>query len=143
MNPREEHTTLFTPFWPLCLLALSMAGFLGWQVTAAAQQHAALLRLADQQTVLSEQATQAAAKLQAMMMDLLELSQTDADAQAIVGKYNIKFNPAPAAAPPIPAAIDAVLPAPGPSPSRAARPERREHRHAAAASGTWTDDNAP
>jgi len=100
MNPREESTTLFTPFWPLCLMAVSLATFLGWQVTISVQQYIGLVRLADQQTVLTQQAVQAESKLQAMMMDLLQLSKTDADARAIVGKYNIKFNPAaPAALP--------------------------------------------
>lgn len=146
MNPREENTKVFSPFWPLCLLALSLAGFLGWQVTAAAQQRSALLRLADQQALLSEQAAQAAGKLQAMMMDLLELSRTDADAQSIVDKYGIKFNPAPAAAPPVlpaPPAVDAVLPALGTSRSRPTRPAPGKDRGSTTSSGTWTDDIAP
>ena len=110
MNPRDENTTLFTPFWPLCLMAVSLAVFLGWQVTMAARQYVALLRLADQQTVLAGQAAQAEGKLKAMMMDLLELSKTDADARAIVSKYGIKFNPAtPSVLPP-----EAVLPLPKP-----------------------------
>ena len=108
MNPREEHATLFTPFWPLCLMAVSLAAFLGWQVTAAARQYVGLVRLADQQAVLAGQATQAEAKLQAMMMDLLELSKTDADARAIVSKYGIKFNPVPLSALP----LESVLPEP-------------------------------
>ena len=94
-------------------MALSLALFLGWQVTAAARQYIASLQLADQQAVLVGQAAQAESKLQAMMMDLLELAKTDADAQAIVGKYGIKFNPAPASAlPTLP--LDAVLPQPRP-----------------------------
>jgi len=126
MNPREENTTLFTPFWPLCLMAVSLTAFLGWQVTTTARQYVALLRLADQQTVLAGQAAQAEGKLKAMMMDLLELSKTDADARAIVTKYGIKFNPAPATVPPVP-----ITPPVG------------GYRNKAAVSGTWTGDNVP
>ena len=77
-------------------------------LAAAARQYIALLRLGDQQTTLSAQAQQAEAKLQAMMMDLLELSGTDPDARAIVAKYGIKFNPAQPSALP----LEAVLPKP-------------------------------
>jgi len=108
MNTREENTMLFTPFWPLCLMAVSLVCFLGWQVTTAAQQYIGLVRIADQQAIQAGQAAQAESKLQAMMMDLLELSRTDADAQAIVGKYGIKFNAAPPPAPALP--LDKVLP---------------------------------
>ncbi|MFA5044064.1 MAG: hypothetical protein WC381_02275 [Kiritimatiellia bacterium] len=100
MNPCEENTTRFTPFWPLCLMALSLAVFLGWQVTIAAQQYIGLVRLADQQTFQAGQAMQAEKKLQAMMMDLLDLSKTDAEARSIVVKYGIKFNPAKPPVPP-------------------------------------------
>ena len=119
MNTREENSALFTPFWPLCLMALSLAAFLGWQVMAAARQYIALVRLADQQTSMASQAVQAESKLQAMMMDLLEIAKTDADARAIVGKYGIKFNPAPAPASALP--LDVVLPQPQPKPKTGAR----------------------
>lgn len=135
MNTREENTPLSTPFWPLCIMALSLAVFMGWQVTTAAQQYFALLRLADQQTVMTGQAAQAESQLKALMMDLLQLSKTDADARAIVSKYGIKFNPAPSLVTPshvTPAS--AVLPAPR-SP--------RAQRDKAAGSGTLTDDNEP
>ena len=116
MDTREENTNLFTPFWPLCLLALSLGCFLGWQVTTTVQQYIGLVRLADQQSLLAGQAAQAESKLQAMMMDLLELAKTDADALAIVNKYNIKFNPAPASAlPNLP--LEMVLPQPKPKPT--------------------------
>ena len=132
MNPHEENTMRFTPFWPLCLMALSLGCFLGWQVTTAARQYIGLMRIADQQTLQAGQVAQAESKLQAMMMDLLELSKTDADARAIVGKYGIKFNAAPAPALPV-LPLEAVLPVPRPA---------RAQRDAAAGSGTWTEDNA-
>lgn len=94
MKANEENTNLFTPFWPLCMMAVSLAVFMGWQVTMATRQYIALLRLADQQTFMAGQAVQAESKLQAMMIDLLELSKRDPDARAIVNKYGVKFNPA-------------------------------------------------
>jgi hypothetical protein len=92
-TPSNTSAPVFTPFWPVFLLAVSLAIFLGWQTTQAIRQHMASLRLADQQAVLAGRAAQTEASLQAMMMDLLKLSQTDADAKAIVARYGIKFNP--------------------------------------------------
>lgn len=131
MNQREENTTSFTPFWPLCLMAVSLAGFLGWQVTVAAQQYIASLRLADRQAALTEQASQAETKLQTMMMDLLELAKKDPDARAIVSKYNIKFNPPKS--PELPLA--AVLPQPRPNKNVEMTPSPPEGKPGAAESG--------
>ena len=128
MTLGEDNAARFTPFWPMCLLALSLAVFLGWQGTVAAQQYVAALRLADQQTLLAGQAAQAEGRLQAMMMDLLELSKTDPDARGIVNKYGITFNPAPSM-PPAAAAFSSPMPANAP-------------RDTATKSGTWTDENA-
>ena len=83
MNQREENTTLFTPFWPLFMMAASLAVFLGWQVTVSVQQYIASLWMQDQQAALTVQAEQAETKLQ----------KSDPEARAIVGRYNIKFNP--------------------------------------------------
>jgi len=113
MNQREETTGRFTPFWPLCLMAASLAVFLGWQVFMAVRQYIALQRVADQQTLLTGQAAQAETKLQAMTMDLLELAKTDADAKAIVVKYKIKFNPAAPSTLPIEAALPELRPKKG------------------------------
>lgn len=93
MNHPAEKPAHFTPFWPVCLVAISLVVFLGWQVTVAAQQYIALVRLADQQTALANQAVQAEVKLQAMMMDLLMLSLSNPQAKAIVNKHGVKFNP--------------------------------------------------
>ena len=97
MNQNQENTALFSSFWPILIMSVSMAAFLCWQVIAAGRQYIALLRLADQQTALSGQAVQAETKLQAMMMDLITLSKNDTDAKAVVTKYGIKYNPAPQA----------------------------------------------
>ena len=99
MNSRETNANnqvCFSPFWPQCLVAVSLAIFLGWQVTQAARQYIGLVRLSDQQAVLMNQAAQAEGNLQAMMKELIELSLTDSDAKAIVTRYHISFNPAQA-----------------------------------------------
>ena len=126
MNQRDEHAILFSPFWPLCVMALSFTVLLAWLVLEARWTRESLVRddasldkdaatldrdgatLRAMQRMQAEQASQAAqaeSKLQAIMMDLLKLSATNADALAIVSKYGIKFNPSaatPAAAPPQP-----------------------------------------
>ena len=92
-NKPQETAALFSPFWPVFILALSLTVYLGWQVTSAAQQYVELLRMGDRQAALSEQATQAEKNQLAMMMDLIKLSQSDPAARAIVLKYGIKYNP--------------------------------------------------
>lgn len=91
-SPQHSQPT-FSAFWPVFLLALSMAGFLGWQVSVAVRQYMGSLRLADQQAVVASQAANAEAKLQAVVLDLLKLAETDSDAREIADKYNIKFTP--------------------------------------------------
>jgi len=105
-QPEVNPTPVLSPFWPLCLLALSLALFLAWQVTQAAQQHLAGLRLADQQAVLAGQAAQTETRFQSMMVDLITLAKTDPEAQAIVTRYRISFTPNQPSAP----SLDAVLP---------------------------------
>ena len=83
----------FSAFWPLFMLSLSLAFFLGWQVVQAVHQYMNSIRLADQQTYIAGQAADAESKLQSMMMDLIKLSKTDADAQELIAKYKITFNP--------------------------------------------------
>jgi hypothetical protein len=92
MNRTESPTPTFSPFWPLCLMALSLVIILGWQLTIGVQQYIASLRMADQQAVIANQAVQTESKLQAMMTDLLLLAKTDTEAQTIVTKYRIKMN---------------------------------------------------
>ena len=75
------------------MLSLSLALFLGWQVIQAVRQYMNSIHLADQQTYLAGQAADAESKLQSMMLDLIKLSKTDADAQEIIAKYKITFNP--------------------------------------------------
>ncbi len=98
MKPSEDPPPpLFTSFWPLCLMGVSLLLFLGWQLTAAIQQNRQLLVMSEQQEAMAGRAAQTEGQLQAVMMDLLQLADTDEDAKAIVTKYGIKFNPGPGA----------------------------------------------
>jgi hypothetical protein len=92
MNMSETSNTSFSPFWPLCLMALSLVFILGWQLVAGIQQYRGSLQMVDQQAVLAKQAAQTESKLQSMMTDLLLLAKTDTEAQTIVTKYRIKMN---------------------------------------------------
>jgi hypothetical protein len=105
MNMPESTNTLFSPFWPLCLMATSLVIILGWQLNVGVQQYNASQRMVEQQAVIAQQAAQTESKLQAMMTDLLLLAKTDAEAQSIITKYNIKLNADKpgTGAPPVPA----------------------------------------
>jgi hypothetical protein len=92
MNMSESSNTPFSPFWPLCLMALSLVIILGWQLIAGIQQYRTSLQIVDRQALLANQAAQTESKLQAMMADLLLLAKTDTEAQMIVSKYRIKLN---------------------------------------------------
>jgi hypothetical protein len=125
MNPSNDanaNDASLTPFWPLLLMGCSLAIFLGWQVFQGQQQHANLLRLQGQQEQITKQAAQEESRLQSLMMDLLTLSRTDADAKAIVTKYNIKFN-APKTAPSLPVSPATPLSTPSFSERPAAAPK--------------------
>ena len=111
MNPREESPTLFSPFWPLCMVAVSVAILFGWQVTVVVRQYRDLVRVEVSQQaerkVQAEQIAKAAqvdGKIFALMTDLLKLSKTDADALTLVNKHGIKVNQ-PASQPALPAGM--------------------------------------
>lgn len=92
MNMSESSNTSFSPFGPLCLMALSLIIILGWQLTVGIEQYLGSIRMVDQQAAIANQAAQTESKLQAMMTDLLLLAKTDTEAQTIISKYNIKLN---------------------------------------------------
>ena len=101
MNTHEMENPSFSPFWPVCLMGISLVVFLAWQMTAAVQQYIALLRLGDHQVVLQNQAQEAETKLKETMVDLILLAKTDPEAKAIVTKHGIKYNPNEADAKPV------------------------------------------
>jgi hypothetical protein len=100
MSTPETNEPTFTPFWPLCLLALSLLIFLGWQTTLSARQYMATVRALDQQALVEGQAAEAERRLQSLMLDLVLLAKTDADARLIATRYQIRYNPPPTQVPP-------------------------------------------
>jgi len=99
----------FSAFLPTFLVGLSLLIMLSWQVFLGVRQYRSGLDVQDRQALLMAQATQAEEFLQKLMMDLIELAKTDADARDIVQRFNITF------APPATAPVAAAL-APGPVP---------------------------
>ncbi len=103
----ETITNQYTAFWPIFLLALSIGILITWQVLLAGQQHVSLQRAAEQQALATQQAAQAEGRLQAIMMDLVELSRGNSEALAIVKKYGIKINPPADSSPVMPSPVGA------------------------------------
>ena len=94
MTPQNQ----FSAFLPVCLVAISSLILLTWNLKVVREQYATGMQISAQQKAQLAQATQAEAKLKQMMTDLLDLSKADTDAETIVKRYGISFNPAPAAA---------------------------------------------
>lgn len=105
-NQPAEKT--FSAFPAILLIAMSVAILLAWNVYQIALVRSNSIRILAQQDVQLAQAGQTEEKLRLMMADLVELAKSDADAHAIVKRYNIAFNnaapdqAAPPAAPPAP-----------------------------------------
>jgi len=97
MNETTQPTTATcgNPFLPIVLLALSLIIVLGQNLLAVREQKAALNQMIDQQKPAIEQSRQVQARFQKMMMELLQLAQTDADAKTVAAKYGISYTPAP------------------------------------------------
>lgn len=95
MNQGQVNADRLTLLWPFCLVALSLAVLLAWQVSLSVRQYIGSLRVAEQHELLEEQAVQTEARFQAMVMDLITLSKADMDASKIVNRYGIQFNPSP------------------------------------------------
>ena len=100
MSPAQsEPKGTFTPFWPLVLLAASLATVLLWNLVLASREYYQALRLRDRQVEAAAQAIATEQKLKALMMELLAMSEADRDAQAIVEKYQVRYNAAAPGAP--------------------------------------------
>jgi len=77
------------------LLALSLLLVLGWNVLQAWRQHQIGIRLIEQQAGVMKQAEATERRLQALLTELVTLSKTDAQAKALVDKYQIRYNQPP------------------------------------------------
>lgn len=84
--------TLRYAFGPSVLLALSLAMVLGWNVFQAWRQQQVIKRMLAQNVVVLQQAAATELRLQALLMELVTLAQTDPQAKSIVEKYQIRYN---------------------------------------------------
>ena len=83
-------------FLPIVLIAASLLVFLGRDLAITRQQKTELKQVVEQQAPALAQSREVGAKFEKMVRDLLQLAQTDEEARAIVAKYGISVNTAPA-----------------------------------------------
>ncbi len=95
MNDQVQVEKPVNPFLPIALVAVSVIVILGQNFLQMREQQTALQQIRDQQVPIVEQSRQVQMRFQKMMMDLLQLSQTDKDAQTIVAKYGIAVQAPP------------------------------------------------
>jgi hypothetical protein len=82
-----------SPFWPILLLGVTLVAHFGWQVGLGVREYRAGLALADQQRLLDVQASEAEVKLQAMMIELLDLARVNSNAMSIARQFAIEYTP--------------------------------------------------
>jgi len=82
----------YSAFLPLVLIALGVILLFSWNLSIALNQQTAGVRISAQQDLQLAQAAQTEQKLKTMMTDLLELSKTDKEAEAIIKRYKIAIN---------------------------------------------------
>lgn len=85
-----------SPFIPVLLLSVAMVLLLVWQCFLAWNTRSNLRTQFEQRKQLVSQSQLVQGNVQKLINDLLNLSETDADAKKVVDKYNIRRN-APAA----------------------------------------------
>ena len=93
MNDQIQVENKLNLFWPFALLAASLIIVLGQNLWTVRDQKAALTNAIDQQRPALEQSRQVQVRFQKMMVDLLQMAQTDAEAKTIVTKYGIAITP--------------------------------------------------
>ena len=93
MNDQIQTEKLANPFLPIVLIGLSLVCILGPNYWGMREQKTALENLKKQQVPVLDQSRQVQVRFQKMMMDLLQLAQTDKEAQALVTKYGIAVQP--------------------------------------------------
>jgi len=95
MNDQIQTEKPVNPFLPIALIGLSVIVILGQNFLQMREQQTALKQITDQQRPVVEQSRQVQMRFQKMMMDLLQLAQTDNDAKQIVTKYGIAVQTPP------------------------------------------------
>ena len=87
----EDSAQALSAFLPLSLLALSLMIVLGWQVSNSNSQRNLLQQGITNREPVLQQARQAQAGLQKLVVDLIDASKDDNDAIAIIAKYNVQI----------------------------------------------------
>jgi hypothetical protein len=82
-------------FWLLALAEAGLLAFLCSQFPHVREQKMQFLSVRDQRGAQGSQAEQIQAQLQRLASDLLQLAESDPQAQALVAKYQIRRAPAP------------------------------------------------
>ena len=90
-------STAKSTFLPLVLVALSFVLVLIFQVSMQMPQRNLLQNIIKQNERNVEQSVQLQSRLQKLVMDIMEASKNDKDAQSIIAKYGIQMTGASAA----------------------------------------------
>lgn len=93
----QSGQSFMSPFIPVLLVSVAMIILLGYQLTIIFGQRSGLQKQIAQQTEVVTRAVQTQNELQRVVMELLALSETDADAKAIITKYKIASSTPPSA----------------------------------------------
>jgi cytoskeletal protein RodZ len=99
--PSQPNQPRSSSFFPFFLIAVSLIAILGWQLWIGQQARTNGRRLREQQVRTVEESKQIQRRLELIARDLVNVSQNDHDASALVAKYHISFHsptPAPATA---------------------------------------------
>jgi len=88
--PDNEKKT--TAFWPLLLLASSVAILMLMQLIYMENQRRTLLQTYQARATALSQTQVLQQRLNSIMQELIQLSASNEDAKAIVRKYNIRIN---------------------------------------------------
>jgi len=92
-DARNASQPALNAFLPLVLIAASVFIVLVWQVAQAFEDRSALQNNITRLEAATGPAIEAQKRLESFVMDLLELSKTNADARKIVAKYKIQYTP--------------------------------------------------
>lgn len=102
-EPSQDGADYISPFLPVLIGSLALVILLGYQLTIIFGQRSGLQKQITQQTEVVTRAVQTQNELQRVVMELLALAETDADAKAIITKYKIASSTPPQAPAPAPA----------------------------------------
>lgn len=82
----------FHGFWPVLIIGLSLALILSWEVWVGVTSRRSAQEIQEQQVKNVEQSKQVQAGLEKLVRGLVDLANTDEEAQKLVTKFGIKVN---------------------------------------------------